>query len=285
MNIQVRNAKPDDIQRCGEIYFDAFKEISSAHNFPQDQPSVEFTTATVQGMLAHNDSFCLVAETAEDILGFAALHLRPPIGGIGPITVAPRYHGAGIGRLLMEALEKEAENQNLKGTRLVQAAYNRHSLSLYTKLGYNVVELLINLQGNPIMDEQPGFCVRTASNSDIDSCRLICKKVHGFSRDLDIETGIENGTAMIVERQQNITGYTCGIGFRAHSAALTSEDLRALISTSESFAGPGFLLPAKEGDLFRWCLERGLRVVQPMALMVKGWYQSPAGAYLPSVSF
>lgn len=35
----------------------------------------------------------------------------------------------------------------------------------------------------------------------------------------------------------------------------------------------------------RWCLEEGLRVVQPMALMTMGPYAEPKGAYLPSVLY
>jgi hypothetical protein len=45
------------------------------------------------------------------------------------------------------------------------------------------------------------------------------------------------------------------------------------------------LLPAPNGGLFRWCLERGLRVVQVMTLMSRGLYDEPAGAFPPSVLY
>jgi hypothetical protein len=47
--------------------------------------------------------------------------------------------------------------------------------------------------------------------------------------------------------------------------------------------GPGFLLPASNGELLRWSLARGLRFVQVMTLMTRGLYQTPRGAYLPSI--
>ncbi|MER3423912.1 MAG: GNAT family N-acetyltransferase, partial [Nitrospiraceae bacterium] len=47
----------------------------------------------------------------------------------------------------------------------------------------------------------------------------------------------------------------------------------------------GFLLPTRNADLFRWCLEQGLRVVQPMTLMSQGLYQKPAGTFLPSILY
>jgi hypothetical protein len=33
--------------------------------------------------------------------------------------------------------------------------------------------------------------------------------------------------------------------------------------TGPGFAGPGFLLPTRNAELFRWCLNNGLRVVHP----------------------
>lgn len=41
----------------------------------------------------------------------------------------------------------------------------------------------------------------------------------------------------------------------------------------------------RNAALFRWCLENGLRVVQPMTLMTISLYNEPAGAYLPSILF
>jgi hypothetical protein len=37
--------------------------------------------------------------------------------------------------------------------------------------------------------------------------------------------------------------------------------------------------------MLRWCLNNGLRIVQPMTLMSKGFYNQPAGAFLPSVLY
>jgi len=58
-----------------------------------------------------------------------------------------------------------------------------------------------------------------------------------------------------------------------------------LIGSASEFSGPGFLLPTRNGDLMRWCLENGLRVIQPLTLMSRGVYQEPRGAFLPSILF
>ncbi|HJT02074.1 MAG TPA: hypothetical protein VJ757_00380 [Pseudonocardiaceae bacterium] len=49
-----------------------------------------------------------------------------------------------------------------------------------------------------------------------------------------------------------------------------NEDLKALIMAADAFSGPGILVPVTNADLFRWCLERGLRVVQLLTLMTVG---------------
>jgi biopolymer transport protein TolQ len=59
----------------------------------------------------------------------------------------------------------------------------------------------------------------------------------------------------------------------------------ALIANADAFLGPGILVPTRNAGLFRWCLENGLRVVQPLTLMTLGFYNEPAGAYLPSILY
>jgi hypothetical protein len=61
--------------------------------------------------------------------------------------------------------------------------------------------------------------------------------------------------------------------------------LKALIGAAKSFVGPGFLLPTRNAELFRWCLANGLRVTQPMTLMSLGLYSEPAGTFLPSITY
>jgi hypothetical protein len=61
--------------------------------------------------------------------------------------------------------------------------------------------------------------------------------------------------------------------------------LQALIAATDSFGSPGMIVPTRNAELFRWCLERGLRVLQPLTLMTIGRYKEPVGAYLPSILY
>jgi hypothetical protein len=70
-----------------------------------------------------------------------------------------------------------------------------------------------------------------------------------------------------------------------HATAESNLDMQALIASTESFGGPGILLPSRNSTLLRWCLANGLQVIQPMTLMSIGLYNEPVGAWFPSVLF
>lgn len=42
-------------------------------------------------------------------------------------------------------------------------------------------------------------------------------------------------------------------------------------------------MPQRNTELFRWCLDNRLRIVQAMTLMSIGSYTEPEGAYLPAI--
>lgn len=75
------------------------------------------------------------------------------------------------------------------------------------------------------------------------------------------------------------------IAFLGHSVAETNQDLLALIGATPDFGGPGFLLLTRNHEVFKWCLEAGLKLVFQMTLMTIGLYNEPIGAYMPSVLY
>ncbi|HKC72599.1 MAG TPA: hypothetical protein VKF37_00135 [Chloroflexota bacterium] len=89
----------------------------------------------------------------------------------------------------------------------------------------------------------------------------------------------------MVEHAGRITGYCTALAFFGHAVGESVEDLKALIASGRSFAGPGILGPAKDSALVPWYLQQGLRVVQVMTLMSLGLYNEPMGAYVPSVLY
>ncbi len=285
MEVILRPGKPEDAEACGSICYDAFRTISDQHNFPRDFPAPEAAVWFMSELLPRDDVYSVVAEVDGRIVGSNFLWENNSIAGVGPITIDPTVQNAAIGWRLMEDVIRRGRQQGFAGIRLVQAAYHSRSLSLYTKLGFDTREPLSTLQGPPLAVEIPEHVARQAEEADLDACNELCFNVHGHHRGPELLGAIKQGTATVVEHDDRITGYTTGIGFFGHAVGESNEDVKALIGVAKEFPGPGFMLPTRNSELFRWCLANGLRVVQPMTLMSMGLYNEPRGAFLASVIY
>jgi predicted N-acetyltransferase YhbS len=283
--ISIRRAKPEDAPECGRICYEAFRKVNSDHNFPPEMPAPEMGLLVLQMMFSHPSFFCVVAEAQGKVIGSNCLDERSSIFGIGPITVDPAAQNAGAGRRLMRAVLDRAAERGAPGVRLVQATFHNRSLSLYTKLGFQVRELLSVLHGAPMRKSIEGCSVRPAREADVEGCDQLCAAVHGHTRSGEVSDAIQQGHATVIERDARITGYTTGLGYFGHAVAESDRDLQALIAAAVGFGGPGIMVPARNAALLRWCLENGLRVVQPNTLMTMGFYNEPAGAWIPSILF
>ena len=285
MNVTLRPGTPEDAAICGAICHEAFTAISQAHGFPPDFPSAHTAAGLLSWLLAHPHFYGVVAELGGRIVGSNFLDQRNPVHGIGPITVAPGRQNAAVGRRLMEDVMARSAAHQAPGVRLVQAAFHNRSLSLYCKLGFDVREPLACMQGPALRLQQPGRSVRAASEADLPACSRLCLEVHGHDRGGELLDAVRQGTAQVVEHEGRIVGYASILGFFGHAVGASNADLQALIGAAGEFAGPGFLLPTRNTELFRWCLAHGLRVMQPLTLMSHGLYNHPAGAFLPSVLY
>jgi len=285
VNPTLRMATPDDARECGIIRYEAFKAIAEQHQFPLATPSPEVGAASFSRWISHPGYYVVVAELEGRIVGSNVLDERSAISGLGPITVDPTVQNRMVGNRLMQAALQRVSERRCPGVRLVQAAYHTRSLCLYTKLGFEVRELLVNLQGSPVGLQLPGHAVRLATDGDLGNCNALCRLVHGHDRSGELIDAIRDGTATVVEHESRLTGYATVVGFSGHAVAESNADIKALLGAATEFVGPGFLLPARNGELFRWCLEHGLRMVQPLTLMSMGLYNEPQGVYLPSIIY
>ena len=267
MNLILRVGQAADANACGEICYKAFKSISGQHNFPADFPDPESAIGLMSYIFSQAGVYSVVAEFEGKIVGSNFLWEDIFIGGVGPITVDPGIQNSSIGRKLMERVLSRAEDQKLAGVRLVQAAYHNRSLSLYSKLGFDVREPLSQMQGTPPGISFPGYNVRPAKETDLDFCNQLCYRIHGHTRGHELLGAVKAGTASVVEYDGRITGYATQVGFFGHAVAESNNGLKAIIGASVNFAGPGFLLPSRNAEVLRWCLNNGLRIVQPMTLM------------------
>jgi predicted N-acetyltransferase YhbS len=284
--LTIRGARKEDAEALGRICYEAFAGVANAHNFPPDFPSVDVPVGLMKMMIHSDGTFAIVAEADGQIIGSNFMSDDDTIFGIGPITIDPKVQNSGAGAALMRAAMTHAGEKRAAGVRLVQAGYHMRSLSLYAKLGFEVREHLSCLQGQPIVQSVDGYAVRAATPADAPAANGLCRRVHGHDRAAEVAHAFANGApAKVVERQKRLTGYTTNIAFFGHTVGETKEDVAALIAAAESFGGPGFLVPSRNGELLRWCLARGLRITQSLTLMTIGLYSEPAGAWLPSILY
>lgn len=285
MTVSIREARSADAAECGRICYEAFADIANAHNFPPDFPSVEATTRLMSSLIGAPGFYAVVAEDDGKIVGSNFLNELDRISGVGPISIDPKTQNRGIGTILMRAVMERSVAKRFAGIRLVQSGYHSRSLSLYSKLGFEVREHLSCFHGAPINETMRGYDVRPATRDDLEVCNALCLNVHGVARGGDLGDAVAGGTARVVERNGHIAGYTTDIAYPGHTVAETTDDVIALIGATEAFRPPGFLVPSRNGTLMRWCLSKGFRVTQTLTLMTMGLYNEPTGAYLPSILY
>lgn len=285
VGVRIRPAEPDDAIACGRILYEAFATLAAEHGFPADFESVAVATRNVETLIADPGFHGVVAEAGGRILGSTFLDERSTIAAIGPVSVDPAAQDGHVGRALMLAMLERTSERRFPGVRLVQIAYHNRSVSLYAKLGFEVRESLVAVHGAPLRFAVPGYPVRPATAADEAACNAICVQVHGHARAGEVRDALATGRAQVVERLGRITGYTTGIGYFSHTVAETSDDIEALIAAADDFGRPGFIVPLRNAQLFRWCLAHGLKVFFVMNLMTVGLYQEPEGAWLPSIGY
>ena len=286
-SIVIRRGEVEDAAQCAAISYEAFKANAERHNFPLEvTPPDTGKVSRWTERISNPTYYVVVAELDGRIVGSNVLDVRDSIAGVGPLTVDPSIQDNRVGRRLMEAVLIRSVEKQHPGVRLVQTAYNRRSLALYAKLGFEVREMLASMQGSPIQMKIAGHETRQARKTDMDSCNQLCKRVHGHERGGVLLDAIAQGTATVVEREDRITGYATVIGFSGYAIGESNSDLKALIGAAPEYEGiAGFLLPTRNGELFRWCLQNGLRIVLPMTLMSLGLYNDPSGSFLPSIIY
>ena len=285
MTLILRTGKPEDAKVAGTICYEAFKKITEDHNFPPDFPNPEVGIGLVTMLLNRPDVYSIIAEDDGEVVGSNFLWEGNQVSGVGPITINPQVQNSSIGRKLMEDVIRRSDEKGFLSIRLVQAAYHNRSLALYTKLGFNPVEPLSVMNGKPLNIKIEGIEVRAMTENDVAECNDLTFRIHGHTRNQDLLDGVAQNAAFVAVRGGRITGYTTGLSYFGHTVGETNEDLKAIIGAAVDFPGVGFLLPTRNAEVFRWCLENGLKIIQPLTLMSRGLYQEPRGAFIPSILF
>ena len=145
--------------------------------------------------------------------------------------------------------------------------------------------------GRPRATHRDDVEVRPLVHGDLEAAEQLCLSVHGFERTNELRDALEKSglRPFAAIRDGRLVAYATTLGFfpAAYAVAESQEDMAALISgaLAASEAPASFLLPTRQHELFRWCLQAGLRIVKPMTYMVIGEHRRPRGAWIPSVLY
>lgn len=288
--MNIRPITPADAENVGKNLYSAFCGIADQHNFPHDFPSGDAAMQMAQMCIHNPDTLGIVAETESgEFLGSNFLWRHNPIYGVGPISVVPNAQSKGIGRELMNKVIEAGKEA--PGIRLVQDAFNTTSLSLYASVGFEVKEPLVIMQGVPLdkASVSPQTQVRLLAAEDYDACDALCQKIHGFDRGGELKFIAQMLPGVVALREGRIVAYASAPNLWQlnHAVAETTDDMQNLLIGAANLTGQpiSILLPTRQAELFRWCLNQKLRVVKPMTLMSMGDYQEPRGCFLPSVLY
>lgn len=287
MNINIREIRNDEAASAGRIIYEAFAGVATAHGFEPDFPSVEAATAFAKMWLSHPEIAGFAAEIDGQLVGSNFLTEYDPVRGVGPITVDPSVQASGIGRKLMQAVIDQG--RDAIGIRLVQAAFNTRSMSLYASLGFDVKEPLAHMEGTPRGEVSNDVAVRQMTSDDLTECGDLHRRVHGFTRNGELSLCMQGFKPFVAVRDGRIVAYASTISMWQlnHGVAETERDMFDLLTAaSRQLKAPvSLLLPTRQANFHRWALKSGLRMTQPMTLMAMGEYQEPHGTWFGSVLY
>ncbi len=119
---------------CLDRYFDEL-----AARFPEGFDRLTDDASALDDYAPPNGVF-LVAQISGVPVGCGALRLwSPAIGEIKRMWVSPEVRGRGVGRKLLEALERAARERHLRAVRLDTHSSLAEALQLYRAAGYREV--------------------------------------------------------------------------------------------------------------------------------------------------
>lgn len=134
MNINIRRCMISDAHRIYEL---SMKELG--YKFSEEQ-----VEANVRRLIGVPTSLILVAESGDEVVGFihASNHepvYAPPMKNILGLAVDREYRKNGLGRMLVEAVEKWARETGAAGIRVNSGANMDSGLRFYKALGYDYI--------------------------------------------------------------------------------------------------------------------------------------------------
>lgn len=284
MAVEIVAAQPADAAHLGRICYDAFRVVQERHGLPPDWASPAAAEQALGLLIADPAVVAVMSIDAGHVVGSNFLSHHDGWGGIGPLSVAPRWQGRGIGRTLMTAVMAAAKERELPQLRLQQDAANMASLALYASLEFVPQETTVVMEARPTGQRSPG--IRAATVADLDEIARLSQRQLRLSRRQEVAAALDHAfTVLVQEAPGGLSGYFIA-GRRGHGVATEETSMLALIHEAAYVVAPApmrFFCPLREASLLRALLATGCRATKMMTLMTRGPYAVPDPVWLPSV--
>jgi GNAT superfamily N-acetyltransferase len=293
MPLEITPICAEYVRELTRIFFEAFKDIQERHRFPVDLPNMELARGIMEMIVGKRDIYGVAAVLDGKIVGSNFAHIEDAVSYIGPITVDTSQQGRGVGRALMQHIIEWSLKNHGPMVRLVQEGFNMQSLSLYTSLGFTVVEPLVMMEVQPGERDDP--TIRPLVLEDLGVCDSLCQRILKVSRKNELAFMIEHGVRSgFVPYGRFLSGTLVAYvipGCYGYGVGESSENFLATVVHAARHVPPHahqLLIPIRNGELFRQALQLGMHCLKPGTLMVLGPYEQPASpgaAWTPSLGY
>ena len=147
--IKISAAKPIDAMKIGEIAFQTaqihYKFIPSEFKKPTFKGQFDY----IQKSISDKDILVLKAEIKKKITGYAVVYFNTypekyfkfhKRGFIGSIGVDESYRGQGVGKALLNGVEKEMKKRKISVLEIDVYTFNQAAEKLYDSAGYEDIK-------------------------------------------------------------------------------------------------------------------------------------------------
>lgn len=138
MSYEVRRATTDDLSGAIDVFLGCWRE--SYRGIVSEQAIAAMTDERAEALwrraLASSEGAVLVAERDGEILGLTRYAVAGTEGAVHSLYVAPRAHGGGIGRALLDAATAALRSAGMTKAALWVFAANEPSIAFYTSRGW-----------------------------------------------------------------------------------------------------------------------------------------------------
>ena len=157
----IRDYQASDFEVCGSLWgeltrhhSDIYEDITIAGDDP-GRGFVEYINNPAR-------RGAWVAELDNKVVAFAGLIINWGEGEIEPVVVSSSYRNRGIGTMLIQHVLQEAKKMDIRFLSIRPVARNEKALSLFIRLGFNLVghiDLFQDLSQSPERKWKPGIAV------------------------------------------------------------------------------------------------------------------------------